>query len=887
MTYLGYFIKLSQTCKKVLLLAFFLLGMISLVHAQFQYQQQSTLDVITDIEERTSFRFLYRDALVSDTQLSFSATDHDLFKKLRTALRFHNLNLSVDSLRNQVIIFKEKGTQPFQKDISVRGQVVDATTGERLPFANISWEQDGATTGISTNPSGNFHLNESFGRPSVTLRCTYIGYAPKTITLNIADLQQISELTFRLQPKPIDVNELIITGTGNLGDISLKNQTLIDIGTFTPLGESNSLRALQALPSVSSSPAISDGVHVRGSSSDGFQVLLDAVPIYNQSHLFGLLDSFNADVLQRNKLFYDIAPAQFQAPPGGTLSLDTQSGSLQEFAATAGLSNASGRVTLSGPLKKGTSSWLISGRKSFLNTVNWLNNSKLIEWGLDVNRDRQVLAPDLVDFESQLTQPDQSEASFFDLHAKIYHESDQGNRLTLNAYIGGDKTQQTANRLFESFAPPGEDSFDQRLVTTSNDWYNANGSIQYEQWLTNDLYSKSTVGGSFYQTAFTKEDFSYTQINEPTGSLQNFIYPFDNKSVLNELKANQHLEFYTDPWTFTGGISLHYFSGEYFEDSFDYPGYFRSQKTQQIDGYAQVDFSKWELLDVFAGTRVHYLTDGKYLRWSPRLKVHLFPDAKLSASVGYSRNHQFLNKVNLSNTVTSDVWVLAGTNQPPTSVDYYSGGLYFDPLKHIYIQAEAYSKEFENLWLHKLNTFSLASSFGSNPWLTNNSGNARGVEFLLRNEFSFIDLNQTFTISEILLSNPAINDGTPFHADWDRTYQYNVTLGISPLNHFDLYLSWMYASGRPNKLATFGNQDEKRLGDYQRADISVEYRRKLQSSTLQLSVTVFNLLNRQNPWYRELTYVIDQGASPQQFKSVPVDIYDLGLHPSFNISVTF
>ena len=887
MAYSVHSINLSVTGKKILLLAFLLLGAVAAGHAQFQYRQQPALEIITDIEDRTSFRFLYRDALLSDTRLSFSATNNNLFTKLRTALRFQELNLSVDSLRKQVIIFEQKKAQAFQKEISVRGQVVDASTGERLPFANISWQQNGSTTGISANPGGSFRFTRAFARPTVTLRCTYIGYAPKTITLNVADIQQVSELTFRLQPRAIDANELIVTGTGNIGDITLKNEALVDIGTFAPLGESNSLRALQALPAVSSSPAISDGLHIRGSSADGFQVLLDAVPIYNQSHLFGLLDSFNADVLQRNNLFYDIAPARFQAPPGGTLSLDTRSGSLQEFSGTAGISNASGRLTLSGPLQKGKSSWLISGRKSFLNTINWLDNSRLIEWGLDVNRNRQVLSSNLVDFESQLSQPEQSKASFFDLHAKVFHEDTQGNRLTLSAYVGGDKTRQTANRLFESFAPPGQNNFDRRTVTSYNNWHNATGSIQYEQWLTDNLYAKSTAGGSFYQTDFSKEDFSYTQINESNGSLQNFIYPFENQSVLNELKANQHWEFYAKPWTISGGLSYHYFKGEYFEDSFDYPGYFRSQMAHQVDAYTQIDFTKWERLDLFAGTRLHYFSAGKHLRWSPRIKINLFPQSILSASAGFSRNHQFLNKVNLSNTVTADVWVLAGPNQPPTSVNYYSGGLYFDPSDYFYLQAEGYYKEFENLWLHKLTTFSLANSFGSNPWLTNNSGSAKGLEFLLRNQFSFIELNQTFTISEVLLSNPAINGGESFHADWDRSYQYNVTLGLSPTDHLNLYLSWMYASGTPNKLATFGPQNDKRLGDYRRTDLSVEYRRNLGKTTLQLTATIFNLLDRQNPWYRELTYVIDQDSSPQQFKSVPVDVYDIGLQPSFNISVTF
>lgn len=327
--------------------------------------------------------------------------------------------------------------------------------------------------------------------------------------------------------------------------------------------------------------------------------------------------------------------------------------------------------------------------------------------------------------------------------------------------------------------------------------------------------------------------------------------------------------------------------GEYLEHSFDRPGYFISQKAHQADLYTQLDYSGFPWLNVFGGLRLQYYSGGSYLKWSPRLKLKLFPDSPLSMGGGFSRNHQFLHNVSLSNTVTSDVWVMADATHPPTTANNYTGGIYYTPSDHLRFQTEAYLKQFDHIRLHEQNTFSLGNTFKNNPWYQNNSGRGKGIEFLLQNRYRYFKLTQTFTLSEMKLSNPNINNGKSFYADWDRTYRYTAMLGIHPVHDLSLYFSWMYASGSSNKLATFGPGEEQRLGSYRRLDISAEYSRRFSGAQLNLSFSLYNVLNRQNPWYRELAFVIDQSGARDQFRSVPVNIYDIGFQPSFNISVGF
>jgi len=853
--------------------------------AQFAYTDEPFINVIDDIQERTPFRFLYREAMISDISVTLTAESQDLFSKLTSSLQFEAVALKVDSARKQVIVYRNDKSTTGKK-VRISGQVIDATTGERLPFATISWHNEGTLRGVTANSAGTFQFNHTFNKPEVTIKASYVGYTVKTLDIDLRENSDISELNFRLEPTFVGGNEVIITGMNYYSAIDTSLKQSVDIGTFSPLGETNSIRALQQLPAVNINTALDNGINVRGSSADGFQVLLDGITIYNQSHLFGLLDSFNSDALQTSSMFYDITPAQYQAPPGGTLSFYTKTGSINEVKGSAGISNTSYRFTLEGPIREGTASWLISTRNSYMNSIDWMNNTSLIEWGLDVNRPREVLETNLIDVESQLVNPVNSDARFFDLHGKVYFEGKSGNRFIISGYYGQDDTEQESNRLFRSFQSNNPARVELRPVETTNSWGNAAGSIQFQSPLSSSAYSYTTAGFSIYDTDFNKDDFTYVRLNDVNNTFQLFTFPFEIKSIINELKAEQRfdLSFWDATWTFGG--SYHYYAGEYFEDSFDRPGFFTETTVHRFDAYAQVDITTFSWIDIFAGNRAHYYSDGNFLKFSPRLKAKLFPDSKISGAIGYSKNYQFLNQISLSNIISSDIWVLANELQPPAAVDYYSAGIYFKPFRHTHFQVEAYRKNYDNVRLHEINTFSLNNTFSESPWFADNSGTGEGIEFYLRNQFRYFGLAQSFTISKMELQNEVLNDGEPFYVDWDRRYRYGTTLELYPHNNFSVFLSWMYATGTPNKLAVFGPSNEQRLDNYMRADLSLEYQEEFRFGAFKASFSVYNLTDRNNPWYRELALVIDQSSSLNR-RNVPVEVYDLGIQPAFNISFSF
>ena len=57
------------------------------------------------------------------------------------------------------------------------------------------------------------------------------------------------------------------------------------------------MKVIQLLPGVQNTGEGSSGVNVRGSAADQNMYLIDKIPVYNTSHLFGFFSAFNPDIM--------------------------------------------------------------------------------------------------------------------------------------------------------------------------------------------------------------------------------------------------------------------------------------------------------------------------------------------------------------------------------------------------------------------------------------------------------------------------------------------------------------------------------------------------------------------------------------------------------------
>ncbi|MFN7013868.1 MAG: TonB-dependent receptor, partial [Bacteroidia bacterium] len=189
----------------------------------------------------------------------------------------------------------------FAQKRSVSGYIEDARSAEKLIGANI---YDKSTyKGTSTNVYGFFSI--TLPADSFELVFSYVGYQSQQIKFN---LSKDTILTVRLSPA-IELREVEISAEKKAEKIQERTQmSMIEIpmeqikSLPVLLGEKDVLKVIQLLPGVQSGGEGTSGLYVRGGGPDQNLILLDGVPVYNASHLFGFFSVFNPDAINSVQL---------------------------------------------------------------------------------------------------------------------------------------------------------------------------------------------------------------------------------------------------------------------------------------------------------------------------------------------------------------------------------------------------------------------------------------------------------------------------------------------------------------------------------------------------------------------------------------------------------
>ena len=122
------------------------------------------------------------------------------------------------------------------------------------------------------------------------------------------------------------------------------------------------------MPGVQSSEG-SSGFYVRGGGPDQNLILLDGVPVYNASHVGGLFSVFNADAIKTVRLTKGGFPARFGGRLSSVLQIDMKEGNMKEFKADATVGLISSKLTLEGPIIKDKTSFIVSGRRTYVDLL--------------------------------------------------------------------------------------------------------------------------------------------------------------------------------------------------------------------------------------------------------------------------------------------------------------------------------------------------------------------------------------------------------------------------------------------------------------------------------------------------------------------------------------
>jgi len=260
----------------------------------------------------------------------------------------------------QTIKVGKKGLAGSSSRITIRGRITEEQTGEAVIGATMYLEETKA--GTATDQNGILSMVVKPG--SYTAVFAFMGLETKKYLLEI-----FSEGEFHVEMKKsaIQMKEVVVFGDRQM-NIRFKDPGLEKISAKAikeipmMMGERDILKVSELLPGIVTVGEGSAGLNVRGGNYDQNAFFINRIPIYNTSHVYGFFPAFNADIVKDFSIYKGHIPAQYGGRLSSVFNIIGRQGNRKRFTARGGISPVAANLSFEGPIKKDTSSFLISGR---------------------------------------------------------------------------------------------------------------------------------------------------------------------------------------------------------------------------------------------------------------------------------------------------------------------------------------------------------------------------------------------------------------------------------------------------------------------------------------------------------------------------------------------
>jgi hypothetical protein len=727
---------------------------------------------------------------------------------------------------------------------TISGFVTDSKTGEKINaaivFDTISKE------GTISNEYGFFSL--TIPRNSVVLRITSSGF--ETFYLQLTSEQQTLDIA--LQPLR-DLKEIVVTGNraiqqSNSSTIELQMDKVEKLPII--LGEKDILRVLQLLPGVKSGGEASSGIYVRGGGPDQNLILLDGVPIYNASHLFGFFSTFNSDAISNVTLIKGGFPARYAGRASSVLDMRMKEGNMKNYNVEGSIGVIASRLLVEGPIKKDKTSFIISARRTYIDAL---------------------FRPFLVAMENV-------DAGYFfhDFNAKIQHKINDKHHIYLSGYFGLDK-------LFVKDKPQiyyDMDGNEYKDVSKSAlQWGNSIAALRWNFKISPKLFLNTT--GTFSKYHFNVGMEESSDVTTPAGITENSFYSFGYKSGIRDWAIKSDFNFIPNPYhTIRFGISeiQHRFTPGItyltVEDNFQNQSSENGsmeQNSHELGVYIEDDFHIFQRFKMNLGFHqsAFYSNQKWYFLPQPRLSGNLMLNEKSSIKIGATRTVQFLHL--LSNTgigLPIDLWVPATDITKPVIADQFGISYYRELPKKMTGSIELYYKNMENLIQYKEGVSFISGTEDWQKRITTGRGWAYGAEFFLEKKSGRFTGWIGYTLSWSERQFDELNGGDKFFYRYDRRHDLSIVGTYDINDKWDIGFVFVYGTGNAMTLGTqvyssqpgmfsyyfqpdisnFEQLNDYRMPAYHRLDFGANYKRQRKKGSSILSLSIYNVYNRQNPF---------------------------------------
>lgn len=757
-----------------------------------------------------------------------------------------------------------------QKNATISGTITDAGSGEALIGATVVDLQTGK--GVVANHYGFYSI--TLPSDSVTLRFSFLGFEAVTRRYALKTNQTVNiELSANVEIAEVEIvaaqQESVVDRTQmSRIDVSLDKVKALPV----LLGERDVLKTIQLMPGVQSGTEGASGLYVRGGGPDQNLILLDGVPIYNASHLFGFFSVFNTDALNSVELIKGGFPAEYGGRLSSVIDMRMKEGNNKKLKGEGGIGLIASRLTLEGPIGGDKTSFMVSGRRTYID----------------------VLARPLI---RAAADGGDGGYFFYDLNAKVNHRFSDRSRIYLSGYFGRDRFFVRDRYEFEFDDLRVEETFDAGLS-----WGNAIGALRWNYIFGPRLFSNTTV--------------TYSNYNFEVGTriarrpLLNSIALEDEQSIsylsgIRDWGAKTDFNFYPNPAhrvKFGAGYIYHTFI----------PGVtritaqFDNQTPEDIrigadpiyahefSAYVQDDWSVNERLRVNVGLHASgfLVNEQSYTSWQPRLSGRYLVNEQNAVKASFASMTQFLHLLtNAGIGLPTDLWVPPTDRIAPQMANQWALGWVRTLPGGFEVSIEGYYKIMHNLIEYRDGASFIAGADNWQNLVELGKGWSYGAELFIEKKVGNTTGWVGYTLSRTDRQFEALNFGEVFPYRYDRRHDVSVAVTHVFNDRADLGVVWVYGTGNAvtlplERYQPFGgdglswwfaspighieSRNNYRMPAYHRLDIGLNLHKTTRWGERTWNLGVYNAYSRMNPFF--LYFSADQAGRQRltQFSLFPI-----------------
>ncbi|ASB49367.1 TonB-dependent receptor [Alkalitalea saponilacus] len=364
---------------------------------------------------------------------------------------------------------------------TIRGQVLDQSTQEPLPFCTVFIEDSDPVLGTTTNDSGFFELlNVPVGRR--VLRVSMVGYESYIVNEIIVSSGREINLQIDLRPSSSELDEVVVSTRkdnpqNSMVTLSGRQFTVEETERYAG-GLNDPARLASSFAGVATPSVGSNGISVRGNNPNGLLWQIEGVEVPNPNHFAnlsvaggGMLTAISNQIMGNSDFYTGAFPAEYGNASSGVFDIHLRTGNSKkrEYTFQAGILGVD--FATEGPFKKGgEASYIMNYRYSTMALVSPLlpdnagvlkyqdltfksvfptqNSGTFTFWGIGAYDGVDMVAADSVDWKADFDR-ENSSTSLYLYATGLSHQLRLGSRTFLRTAVStsGDGLSHSETRL--------------------------------------------------------------------------------------------------------------------------------------------------------------------------------------------------------------------------------------------------------------------------------------------------------------------------------------------------------------------------------------------------------------------------------------------------------